>query len=152
MIAVARVTCAVTFFLAASDAAIAPAAELSPVGRWKTIDDNTGKPKSIVRIWEEGGKLFGKVESLILQPGEDPAPKCTKCEGERKDKPVIGMVILWDLTKDGSEWSGGKILDPDNGKTYRCYVEPVEGGAKLKVRGYIGFALLGRTQYWLRAE
>ena len=126
--------------------------ELTPIGRWKTIDDNTGKAKSIVLIWEENGKLAGKVESIIVEPGEDPNPTCTKCEGAKKDQPVIGMEILWGLSKNGSEWSGGQILDPDNGKTYKCYIEPVEGGAKLKVRGYIGFALLGRTQYWLHAQ
>ena len=135
---------------------LAPAAalaeDLTPVGRWTTIDDSTNKPKSVIRIWEEDGKLLGKIESLILEPGEDPAPKCDKCEGERKDQPVIGMVILWGLTRDGKEWSGGKILDPDNGKTYRCLVEPVAGGAKLKVRGYIGISLLGRTQVWVKAD
>lgn len=132
--------------------AAAAAEDLTPVGRWTTIDDSTHKPKSVIRIWEEDGKLLGKIESLILEPGEDPAPKCDKCDGERKDQPVIGMVILWGLTRDGKEWSGGKILDPDNGKTYRCLVEPVEGGAKLKVRGYIGISLLGRTQVWVKAD
>lgn len=128
------------------------AEDLTPVGRWTTVDDSTHKAKSVVRIWEEDGKLLGKIESLILEPGEDPAPKCDKCEGERKDQPVIGMVILWGLTRDGKEWSGGKILDPDDGKTYRCWVEPIEGGAKLKVHGYIGISLLGRTQLWLKAD
>ncbi len=131
-------------------AADAPAP--SPVGRWKTISDKTGKANSIVRIWEENGKLKGVVESVIVQPGEDPAPKCDKCKGELKDKPVVGMVILWDLAQDGNEWSGGRILDPDEGETYKCYIEPIENGAKLKVRGYIGFALLGRTQIWYRAD
>lgn len=139
-----------------SVALVVPAAtragDLTPVGRWTTVDDSTHKPKSVVLVWEEDGKLLGKIESLILEPGEDPAPKCDKCEGERKDQPIIGMVILWGLTRDGKEWSGGKILDPDNGKTYRCLVEPVEGGAKLKVRGYIGISLLGRTQVWVKAD
>src|SRR5512136_456639 len=111
-------------------AAPARAADPTPVGRWTTIDDDSGKPKSVVRIWEEDGKLKGSIESLILAPGEDPAPKCTKCDGERKDQPIVGMVILWGLGRDGREWSGGKILDPDNGSTYKCLLEPAEGGAK----------------------
>jgi uncharacterized protein (DUF2147 family) len=140
--------------LVAALAAPASAAELLPVGRWKTIDDATGKPKSVVQIYEESGKLFGKIERLIIAPGADPNPKCDKCEGERKDQPVVGMVILWDLEKDkgGSAWGGGRILDPKNGKTYRCLIEPLDGGKQLKVRGYLGISLIGRTQQWLRME
>ncbi len=137
---------------AALAAGPARAEDPTPVGRWTTVDDDSGKPKSVVRIWEEGGKLQGKIESLVLEPGDDPNPKCTKCEGERKDQPIVGMVILWGLSRDGQKWSGGHILDPDNGSTYRCFLEPAEGGAKLKVRGYIGLALLGRTQVWLQAK
>jgi uncharacterized protein (DUF2147 family) len=126
--------------------------EPTPVGRWTTIDDKTGKPSSVVQIWDEGGKLKGKVESLVVQPGEDPDPKCTKCEGELKGKPITGMVILWDLARDGKRWTGGRILDPDEGSVYRCRVELVDGGAKLDVRGYLGISLLGRTQTWIRAR
>lgn len=143
---------AAALLLALLAAGAARAGEPTPVGRWTTVDDDTGKPTSVVQIWEEGGKLQGRIESLVLQPGEDPAPKCTKCEGERKDQPIVGMVILWGLARDGAEWSGGHILDPDNGSTYRCLVEPDEGGQKLKVRGYLGISLLGRTQVWVRAQ
>ncbi|NOZ00881.1 MAG: DUF2147 domain-containing protein [Deltaproteobacteria bacterium] len=125
---------------------------LSPVGKWKTIDDDTGKPKSIVEIWERGGKVYGKILRLFRGPSEDQDPKCDKCEGFRKDKRIIGMTIMWGLSRDDDEWSGGKILDPDNGKIYRCYIEVQEGGKKLKVRGYIGISLLGRTQYWLKVD
>lgn len=127
-----------------------PAAALTPIGRWKTVDDGTGKAKSIVLIWEEDGKLFGKIEKLLDTPPNDPDPKCDKCEGDLKDQPITGMRILSDLKKDGDEWSGGKVLDPENGKSYKCYIAVVDGGKKLKVRGYVGFALLGRTQYWHR--
>ncbi len=130
----------------------AHADEPTPVGRWTTIDDKTGKPSSVVQIWEEDGKLKGKVESVVVAPGEDPDPKCTKCEGALKGKPITGMVILWDLARDGKRWSGGRILDPDEGSVYRCLVEPVDGGAKLDVRGYLGISLFGRTQTWLRAR
>lgn len=124
----------------------------NPVGKWKTVDDSSGKAKSYVEIWEEGGKVYGKITALLDQPPDDLDPKCTKCEGEDKDKRVIGMTIIKGLKKDGDEYSGGKILDPDNGKLYKCYIAVQDGGKKLKVRGYVGFALLGRTQYWLKAE
>jgi uncharacterized protein (DUF2147 family) len=137
-------------FLAAAPALAEDAG--TPVGKWRTIDDASGKPKSIVAIWEDGGKLFGKVEKLLDPDRPEPDPKCTKCEGDLKDKPILGMRIMWDLKKDGDKWSGGKILDPNNGKSYRCNITLAEGGQKLMVRGFIGMALLGRTQTWIREE
>jgi uncharacterized protein (DUF2147 family) len=128
------------------------AQEPSVVGRWTTIDDETKKPKSVIAIYEEGGKLFGKIEKLFREPNEEQNPVCDKCEGALKNQPIIGMVILRGLEKDDDEWSGGTILDPNNGKTYKCKIAVEGGGKKLKVRGYIGMALLGRTQYWVRAE
>ena len=124
----------------------------SAVGRWTTIDDETKKPKSVITIYEEGGKLFGKIEKLFREPNEEQNPLCDKCEGTLKNQPITGMVILRDLKKDGEEWTGGTILDPANGKTYKAKIAVQDGGKKLKVRGYIGMALLGRTQYWVRAE
>lgn len=121
------------------------------VGKWKTIDDDTNKPKSIVEIYEENNQLSAKVESLFPDPTKEPNPKCDKCVGEKKDKPVIGMQIMWGLNKDSeTKYSGGDIMDPNNGKTYSCKLELIENGAKLKVRGFIGFSLLGRTQIWER--
>jgi uncharacterized protein (DUF2147 family) len=122
----------------------------SPVGRWRTVDDATGVAKSVVSIWEEGGKLYGRVQKLVNPDPKDPNPRCDDCTGDQKGKPVIGLKILWDLRKDGDGWSGGTILDPANGKTYKCLLTLEDGGAKLKVRGFIGISLLGRTQYWLR--
>lgn len=133
----------------------APAAAqgaMSPVGRWKTHDDDTGEEKGIVRIREEGGKLYGVIEHVYPKPGLDPNPKCEKCEGAKKDKPVVGLEILWGLERDGDEWTGGRILDPENGKTYRCFIEVIDGGRRLKVRGYLGVSLFGRTQYWDRLD
>lgn len=124
----------------------------SAVGRWTTIDDETKKPKSVITIYEENGKLFGKIEKLFRDPKEEQNPVCDKCEGTLKDQPILGMVILRDLKKDDDEWTGGSILDPANGKTYKCKIAVEDGGKKLKVRGYIGMALIGRTQYWVRAE
>ena len=123
----------------------------TPVGTWKTIDDTTGKPKSIVQITEQDGQLQGKVLQ-VLQSDEGPHPVCRKCEGERKDQPVEGMTIMWGVTRDGDVWDGGKILDPHNGKTYKVKLRMLDHGNKLDVHGYIGFALLGRSQVWERQE
>jgi len=135
--------------LALAVAAPAYAAEMTPVGTWTTIDDATGKPKSIVQITESNGTLEGKVLE-VLQSEQGAHPVCKECDGERKDKPVEGMVIIWGVSKDGDVWDGGKILDPKNGKTYKVKLTPMEGGNKLDVHGYIGFALLGRSQVWER--
>ncbi|HZP91527.1 MAG TPA: DUF2147 domain-containing protein [Burkholderiales bacterium] len=128
------------------------ASAADPAGTWLTIDDETGKERSIVRIEEVNGELQGMVEKLFDQPGDDPQHLCRKCTGERKDRPIVGMTILWGLKKKGDDWSGGEILDPMNGKTYRCKMTLSEDGQKLDVRGYIGISLIGRTQTWHRAQ
>lgn len=139
--------------LAASFANLAAAAEsTSPVGLWKTIDDKSGKPKSLVRITDVGGELRGTVEKLFREPGEELTPKCEKCTDERKDKPVIGMTIITGMRADGDHFAGGQILDPNNGKVYKSKMELEDKGKKLKVRGYIGVPMLGRTQVWMREE
>lgn len=128
----------------------AASAAASPVGRWQTIDDETGKPRAIVRVTEAGGVLTGRIEKLI-DPSR-PNPTCDACEGDRKGKPIEGMAFLTGLkpNEDGSAWEGGEILDPNNGKVYRARAKLVDGGRKLEVRGFIGVALFGRTQTWLR--
>ena len=121
---------------------------LTPAGRWKTIDDKTGKPKSIVRIYEENGRLFGLVEAS-LNP-EKAGRICDKCKDDRKDKPIVGMVIMRGLEKHGDEYTGGDILDPDNGVVYRCKIRLIDQGAKLSVRGFVGVSMFGRSQTWTR--
>ena len=127
------------------------AANDTPVGTWKTIDDATGQAKAIVQISESNGILEGKILQ-VLKSDQGPHPICDKCEGDLHNQPVEGMTILWGLTRDGDDWSGGKILDPSNGKVYKAKMELIDGGTKLKVRGYIGFSLLGRSQVWQRQE
>jgi uncharacterized protein (DUF2147 family) len=117
----------------------------SVIGKWKTIDDETNKPRSIVEIYEKDGKMFGKIEKLFRDPGEDPDPICTECKDHRKNEKVLGMIIISDMEENEDEWNGGEILDPDNGKVYRCKIWVEDG--RLKVRGYIAF--LYRTQTWL---
>jgi len=128
------------------------ASELSPVGLWKTIDDNTGKPRGLVRIMEVNGEYQGKVEKIFSKPGEDADPKCEKCDGARHNQPVIGMTILWGLTKQDDEYQGGEILDPENGKVYRVKMMLDGDGGRLGVRGFIGFSFIGRTQTWVREQ
>lgn len=143
-----RLTIAAALVLAAGTAL---AANDTPVGTWKTIDDTTHKPKSIVQITETNGELQAKVLQ-VLQSDDGPHPLCSKCDGSRKNQPVEGMTIMWGVTKDDDVWDGGKILDPHNGKTYKVKLTVTDGGQKLDVHGYIGFALLGRSQVWERQE
>jgi len=131
-------------------AAAASVPENSPVGRWKTIDDKTGKAKSIVGISERSGKLFGTIETLLDPP--EPHPTCKLCTGSNKDRPLVGLQIMWGFQADGSEWSGGQVLDPETGKIYHATLTLENSGKQLRLRGYIGIPLLGRTQRWQREE
>ena len=124
----------------------------SALGLWRTVDDKSGKERSLVRVTESNGQLQITIEKLFREPGEEINPLCDKCPGERKNKPVTGMQIGSGLKKDGDVWSGGEILDPENGKTYKCKVWLEDKGRKLHVRGYIGVSVLGRTQVWMREE
>ena len=132
-------------------AATSAAAQNTPVGLWKTIDDDGKTEKSLVRISESGGVLSGKIEKVFDPAKQDST--CDKCTDERKDKPVLGMVILRDLKQDPDDkeiWTGGEVLDPNNGKTYRARLKPLDGGKQLQMRGYLG--PFYRTQVWQRVE
>jgi uncharacterized protein (DUF2147 family) len=128
-------------------------AQATPVGVWKTIDDDGKTEKSTVRIVEQGGALNGTIET-VTDPNKKDAV-CDKCSDERKDKKVVGLTILRNVTKDTGEdslWAGGDILDPNNGKVYKVRLRPIDNGRRLEVRGYIGMPMLGRTQTWVRVE
>ncbi len=118
-------------------------------GIWVTEDDLTGKEKSEVLLYKENGKLYGKIINLLLP--EDQGKLCVKCKGEYKNKPIKGMIILNDLKKEDGIWEDGTIMDPKSGKVYDCYIS-LENQNILKVRGYLGFSLLGRTQIWRRKK
>jgi uncharacterized protein (DUF2147 family) len=126
-------------------------AQMSPVGLWQTISDTDGKPTSEVRVIETAGVVSAVVEKALVTSTE---PNCDKCTDDRKGKPKVGLQIIRDARKtDGKDvWEGGNILDPNNGTVYKLKLTPIEGGKKLEVRGFIGMALLGRTQTWIRIQ
>jgi uncharacterized protein (DUF2147 family) len=129
-------------------------AQMSPVGLWRSIDDESKQPKAEIRISQNAaGSLSGVVERS-LQNNPNTEPNCTLCTDDRKDKPKIGMeIIRGGQQSDGKAvWEGGKILDPENGKNYSLRLTPIDGGKKLEVRGFIGAPILGRTQTWIRVQ
>ena len=119
----------------------------SIVGRWKTVDDNSGEVKSIIEIYEKEGLTYGKIISIFPKAGEDQDPVCLECDedDDRHKKKIIGMEIIRRLKKSNNEWNSGEILDPENGNIYKCKIWLEE--KKLKVRGYLG--PFYRTQTWL---
>jgi uncharacterized protein (DUF2147 family) len=126
------------------------AVERSPAGLWKTFDDRTHKARGTIRIYEENGTLSGRIESSFTP--EEQKERCDKCSGDRKDAPIIGLVVMRGMRKDGSEYAGGDILDPETGSVYKCRLTLGSDGEKLFVRGYLGLTLFGRTQTWIRIE
>ena len=129
-------------------------AQMTPLGTWHTIDDETKKPKGEVRITlNASGGLSGVVEKSLM-PMPDADPLCNLCTDDRKGKPKIGMEIIRGGQKvDGKDvWDGGKILDPENGKNYSARLTPIEGGKKMEMRGYMGTPLVGRSQIWIRVN
>lgn len=135
-----------------ASAATSMAQAASPTGLWQTIDDKTGQPKALVQIVQDGdGTLTGKILTG-LGSNDDPNRRCTACTDSRKDQLMKGMTIIDGMKADGDTWDGGQILDPENGKLYKCKMHLDEGGQKLVVRGYIGVSLLGRSQTWIRQQ
>ena len=126
-------------------------AQMSPVGNWHTVDEKTGEVKSEIRVTDSGGTVTGTIAKLLRKDVKQDQV-CEKCTDDRKDKPLIGMQIIRGAKKaEGKDvWEDGKILDPENGKTYGLRLTPIEGGKKLEVRGSIG--PFGRTQTWVRTQ
>lgn len=123
----------------------------TPAGLWQSIDDKSGKPRSLIRINENNGEYRAVVEKGLL-PTDTGDAVCDKCTDERKNQPIIGMTIANGLKKNGDKYDGGEILDPDNGKIYKCKMTLNKAGDELEVRGYIGISLIGRSQIWKRIE
>jgi sterol desaturase/sphingolipid hydroxylase (fatty acid hydroxylase superfamily)/uncharacterized protein (DUF2147 family) len=136
----------VAFVLAASPVGAAAAA---PEGRWATVDDRTSEVRSVVRVWIEGGALRGRIERVVPKPGEDENPVCDRCPGERRNQRIVGMEVLGGHRPEGDRWTGGRILDPENGKEYASAVW-VDARDRLRVRGHWG--PFHRTQTWRRLD
>jgi uncharacterized protein (DUF2147 family) len=118
-------------------------------GKWNSTNEETGNIDSIIEVYEKDGKAFAKV--IEIKGSTRKNAVCEKCEDENKNKPILGLNILTGLQENEDEWSGGNILDPRNGRIYNCYIKLIKPN-KLKIRGYIGLALFGKTAYWERAE
>lgn len=118
-------------------------------GKWNSTNEETGNIDSIIEVYEKDGKAFAKV--IEIKGSARKNAVCEKCEDENKNKPILGLNILTGLQENEDEWSGGNILDPRNGRIYNCYIKLIKPN-KLKIRGYIGLALFGKTAYWERAE
>jgi uncharacterized protein (DUF2147 family) len=128
----------------------------TPVGTWRQID-GTGKTRSIIQIADTNGELTGTIKEVLNRSPKGIArdgtpPMCTQCNGAFKNKPMIGMVNMWGIKKDGDVWDGGKILNPADGKTYKVRLSLTDNGQKLDVRGYIGVPLMGQSQTWERQQ
>jgi uncharacterized protein (DUF2147 family) len=135
--------------LAIAGAAMGAPTSTSPVGLWFAVNRQTGEPRVAIRIFENNGKLFGRIEK-IFNPA-DAAKTCVDCPGDRRDKPVVGLEILWGLLPDGNlEWSGGTVLDPRNGAVYDATLRLIDGGQKLVLRGYLFFRFLGGSETLIR--
>lgn len=145
----ARAAISVSCFMAVS-----AEAQVSPAGLWRTIDDHSGKDKSLVRIVDAAGVLSGRIEKL-LDPSTHPDAVCDACSDERKNKPLKGLLVIRNVHRSAEQpeqWDGGDILDPKTGQIYRVRLKPQEGGRKLEVRGYFGAPSFGRSQIWQRVE
>jgi uncharacterized protein (DUF2147 family) len=118
-------------------------------GKWNSFDEETNEIESVIEVYKKDGKAYAKI--IEITDPERQEATCFKCKGKRKDQRILGMDILTGLKKNDDEWSGGKILDPKNGKEYKCYIKLLDDNT-LKLRGYIGISLLGRTAIWKRAE
>jgi uncharacterized protein (DUF2147 family) len=129
-----------------------PGQASTPVGLWQTIGDRTGQPDGLVRIVEVDGEYIGTVVAVFSPPAPDAHPLCELCQGELKDKPIVGMIILRGVRRSGDGYSTGQILDPDEGEVYKCRIALLDDARKLEVRGYIGIPLFGRSQTWIRKE
>jgi uncharacterized protein (DUF2147 family) len=124
----------------------------TPVGLWQTVSDRTGQADGLVRVVEVDGEYIGTVVAVFSPPGESSNPLCEECKGDLKNKPIVGMTILHGVRRQPDGYSAGEILDPDEGRVYKCRIALTEGGRKLEVRGYIGIPLFSRSQLWIRRE
>jgi uncharacterized protein (DUF2147 family) len=137
-----------TLLLLAQSTQATPATPRSPIGHWQTVSDVTGQPRSVVEVYEDNGRLFARVERVLVTEGVPST--CVKCRDDRKGQPLVGLVIMRNMRKAGNDYRDGDILDPESGKVYRCRMTLDATGQRLTIRGYIGISLFGRSQVWHR--
>ncbi|MEM8888533.1 MAG: DUF2147 domain-containing protein [Bacteroidota bacterium] len=118
----------------------------SPIGTWKSVDDDSGEARSHVEIYEQGGMLFGKITKLLIG---DSNAICDRCSGSKKNKPMLGLVIIENMKPEGDSWKKGKILDPEDGKEFDCEIWVEEGTLKVRGKHWTG---LYRTQTWFKVK
>jgi uncharacterized protein (DUF2147 family) len=142
-----------SIFAATAIFSVQALAQNTPVGKWHNVDDKTKEIKAEITILEAGGALSGKITKRLLKDAK-PDDVCDECKDARKGQLILGMEIIRGAKKDATDdvWTGGKILDPENGKEYSLKLTPLDGGKKLAVRGFIGSPLFGRSQTWVRVE
>jgi len=126
------------------------AAEPTAVGLWEQVDEKSGKPESWFKITERNGVYQGNIVKIFFKPGEDENWACDKCEGDEKGKPVLGLALIKNMQRSGNDYENGTIMDPRDGAVYKALMKLSADGQKLEVRGFLGFSLLGRSQYWNR--
>lgn len=124
----------------------------SAVGYWQTIDKKTNKPSSVIKIWQQDGKYYGKIFKIFTEDGHKTTDRCVKCRGEDKNKPMLGLVIVRNMTYKGNQYVNGQVLDPTSGKIYHAKMWVANKGQELRLRGYIGIPLFGRTATWYRVK
>jgi len=137
-----------TIVLLAQTAATTPAPLRSPIGYWQTVSDVTGRPESVVQIYESSGRLFARVDKVLVTDGVPTT--CVKCRDDRQGQPLVGLVIMRNMRLAGDDYRDGDILDPESGKVYRCRMTMDVTGQRLTIRGFIGISLFGRSQVWHR--
>jgi uncharacterized protein (DUF2147 family) len=135
-------------------AILSQAADLStplstPEGLWQPLD-SSGKPQGLIRIYQQQGIYFGRIEPS--SPSDDHGARCVRCTDERKDQPIIGMVLIRNMRRQGDGYAGGDIVDPDTGRLYGCKFQLIDGGHNMIMRGFFGLSLIGRSQTWRRVE
>ena len=145
-----RLALAGLFVLALTLSAVAE--EATPIGRWVMVSEKTGEARGELEIKENAGKLTGTIVKLYSRPGAPAVSLCRHCTGADKDKPILGLTLLWGLTRTKDGWGGGSILDPNTGLVYSAKIHVIDGGRKLDVHGYIGLSIIGRSQIWSRAS
>jgi uncharacterized protein (DUF2147 family) len=141
-----------TFIVSIIAVPVFAAADVSPVGRWQVISDKTQQPVAIMKIFERDGEYRGMIDRILPPSDQRTGPRCDNCPGSLKGQPVEGLVVMQGLKRQGDQFTGGHILDPDSGEFYRVRMSVGPDGNTLKVRGYLGISLLGRTQTWYRID